>query len=268
VAPDLAIHLASDPSLDTATVFELGDPPRRVMASVRRSGPDHLLYLQAQVGDEADLLRRAIATAAHEIRGPVGVLMGVAETLSQHGEDLTGSQRERLLSVIGRQTRLLDNITADLLAAGEAQHGTLAVQMERVEPVGLLRSVLDEDFELVIVDDLAAHVLTDPLRFQQMLSNLLSNARKYGKAPFRVRIASQGSQVSIDVEDNGPGVPEDFRPHLFQEYSRAAGTTARGTGLGLFVVRALAEAQGGSVSYAPRRPTGSVFTLRLPAVPA
>ena len=63
-----------------------------------------------------------------------------------------------------------------------------------------------------------------------------------------------------------PGVPEAFRPRLFQEYSRAPGSRARGTGLGLFVVRALAEAQGGSVTYAPRVPRGSVFTLTLPAV--
>lgn len=268
VAPEIASHLMGDPSLDGSTIFELGDPPRQVQASVRRSGADHLVFLQPQAGDEASLLRRAIATAAHEIRGPVGVLMGVAETLTLHQQNLSQAQRERMLSVIGRQTRLLDNITADLLAAGQAQRGTLAMQMEKVDTSELVRSVLDDDFELVLVEDRPAYVLTDPLRFQQMLSNLLSNARKYGQPPFLVRITSQGSQVSIDVEDNGPGVPEEFGPRLFQEYSRAPGTTARGTGLGLFVVRALAEAQGGSATYAPRQPQGSVFTLRLPAVPA
>ena len=118
-----------------------------------------------------------------------------------------------------------------------------------------------------MVEDSPAHLLTDQLRFQQMLTNLLSNAQKYGSPPFLVRITSQGSQVTIDVEDHGAGVPESFRPRLFQEYSRAPGTTARGTGLGLFVVRALAEAQGGTVTYAPGHPEGSVFTLRLPAVP-
>jgi signal transduction histidine kinase len=268
VAPELARYLADDPVPDGATLFDLGDPPRQVMASVRRNGDEQVLYLQAQVSDEADLLRRAIATAAHEIRGPVGVLMGIAETLTLHGDDLSAPQRERMLGVIGRQTRLLDNITADLLAAGQAQHGTLAMQMEKVDTIELVRSVIDDEFELAQVEDSPAYVLTDPLRFQQMLSNLLSNARKYGRPPFLVRVTSQGIQVSIDVEDNGPGVAEDFIPRLFQEYSRAPGNTARGTGLGLFVVRALAEAQGGSVTYAPKLPHGSVFTLRLPAVPA
>ncbi len=159
-----------------------------------------------------------------------------------------------MLAAIGRQTRLLDNITADLLAAGQAQHGTLAVQLEPVDPADIVRSVVDDTFDLTLVNDHRPLVVTDPMRLQQMLGNLLSNARKYGEPPFEVRVTAAGSHVSIAVEDSGPGVPEAFRPRLFQEYSRAPDSRARGTGLGLFVVRALAEAQGGSVTYAPRDP--------------
>ncbi|MET0998691.1 MAG: response regulator [Marmoricola sp.] len=267
VSPRLAALVADDAPLEAASVVDLGDPPRRVLARVRRSGEDHALYLQAQAGDEVELLRRAIATAAHEIRGPVGVLMGVAETLSVHRGELNESEQDRMMRVIGRQTRLLDSITADLLAAGEAQHGTLALQLQPVDTVELVRSLLDDTFQLVVTGESRVQALTDPLRFQQMLTNLVSNAGKYGSPPFLVRVTSQGGQVCIDVEDNGPGVPEDFRPRLFQEYSRAPNNTARGTGLGLFVVRALVEAQGGSVAYTPRLPHGSVFSLRLPAVP-
>jgi signal transduction histidine kinase len=265
MSPVLADHLADDPENDASALLDLGEPARRVMVTVRHSGEDQIVYLQTQSGDEAELLRRAIATAAHEIRNPVGVLMGVAETLVIHGHELTEAERTRMLAAIGRQTRLLDNITADLLAAGQAQHGTLAVQLESVDPADIVRSVVDDTFDLTLVNDSQPLVVTDPMRLQQMLGNLLSNARKYGEPPFEVRVTESGSHVSIAVEDSGIGVPEDFRPRLFQEYSRAPGTTARGTGLGLFVVRALAEAQGGSVTYAPRDPHGSIFTLTLPA---
>jgi signal transduction histidine kinase len=265
LSPVLADHLAGDPDQDTSELLELGEPGRRIMVSVRHSGEDQVVYLQTQAGDEADLLRRAIATAAHEIRNPVGVLMGVAETLVVHEGDLTEAERSRMLAAIGRQTRLLDNITADLLAAGQAQHGTLAVQLEKVDPADIVRSVVDDTFDLTVVNDYRPLVVTDPMRLQQMLGNLLSNALKYGDPPFEVRVEAAGSEVSIAVHDSGPGVPEAFRPRLFQEYSRAPGSRARGTGLGLFVVRALAEAQGGSVTYAPRDPLGSVFTLTLPA---
>jgi signal transduction histidine kinase len=265
MAPALAAHLASDPEQDASALLDLGEPPRRVMVTVRHSGEEQIVYLQTQSGDEAELLRRAIATAAHEIRNPVGVLMGVAETLVIHGHELTEAERSRMLAAIGRQTRLLDNITADLLAAGQAQHGTLAVQLEQVDPADIVRAVIDDTFDLTVVNDSQPLVVTDPIRLQQMLGNLLSNARKYGDPPFEVQVTSAGSHVSIAVHDSGPGVPESFRPRLFQEYSRAPGSRARGTGLGLFVVRALAEAQGGSVTYAPRDPRGSVFTLILPA---
>ncbi|MET0840165.1 MAG: ATP-binding protein [Marmoricola sp.] len=265
IAPVLAAHLDNDPDHDLAALLDLGEPSRRVMVTVRLTGEDQIVYLQTQSGDEAELLRRAIATAAHEIRNPVGVLMGVAETLTLHGHELTETERDRMLAAIGRQTRLLDSITADLLAAGQAQHGSLAVQLESVDPADVVRSVVDDAFDLTLVNDARPLVVTDPLRLQQMLTNLLSNARKYGEPPFAVRVTPTGSHVSIAVEDSGPGVPESFRPRLFQEYSRAPGTRARGTGLGLFVVRALAEAQGGTVTYAPRVPQGSVFTLTLPA---
>ena len=265
MAPVLASHLADGPENNASALLDLGEPARRVMVTVRHSGADQIVYLQTQSGDEAELLRRAIATAAHEIRNPVGVLMGVAETLVIHGHELTEAERSRMLTAIGRQTRLLDNITADLLAAGQAQHGMLAVQLEHVDPADIVRSVIDDTFDLTVVNDGRPMVVTDPIRLQQMLGNLLSNARKYGDPPFEVRVDAAGSHVSIAVHDSGPGVPESFRPRLFQEYSRAPGSRARGTGLGLFVVRALAEAQGGSVTYAPRDPQGSIFTLTLPA---
>jgi signal transduction histidine kinase len=265
MSPALASHLRGDPDQDAAALLDLGEPARRVMVTVRHTGEDQVVYLQTQSGDEAELLRRAIATAAHEIRNPVSVLMGVAETLLLHGRELSEAERGRMLAAIGRQTRLLDNITADLLTAGQAQHGTLAVQLENVDPADIVRAVVDDSFDLTVINDSRPLVITDPMRLQQMLGNLLSNARKYGEPPFEVQVMDAGSHVSIAVLDSGPGVPEGFRPRLFQEYSRAPGTRARGTGLGLFVVRALAEAQGGSVTYAPRAPRGSVFTLNLPA---
>ncbi len=267
VLPALAEHLRQVPQQDSTVVLELGDPPRRVVATVRQLGPDTVVYLHTQAGDEIELLRRAIATAAHEIRTPVSVLMGVAETLLLHQDDLTDTERQRMMDAIGRQTRLLDSITADLLAAGQAQHGTLTMQLEEMDLGELLRTLLAGSPEVTMEDHNDRLVLGDPLRFQQMLTNLLSNARKYGEPPIRVRVEACESGVAVHVEDQGPGVPAEFRPHLFQEYQRARGTDARGTGLGLYVVRALAEAQGGRVTYAPGPSGGSVFTVTLPSAP-
>ena len=110
-------------------------------------------------------------------------------------------------------------------------------------------------------------VVADPRRLEQMVHNLVGNARKYGRAPYtlRVRTAPDPAYVCIDVSDRGPGVPESFRPRLFDEYTRAEGTTAEGVGLGLYVVRVLAEAQGGSVDHADAPDGGATFTITLPA---
>ena len=267
VAPQIAAYLAAHPGGESSQMMELGEPPRRMLVSVRPSGTDQVVYVQAESSDEADLLRRSIATAAHEIRNPVSILAAAAEALLDE-EISDGVEQDRMLGLIMRQAHLLDAITADLLTAGQAQHGTLAFQQQRLKPSELVHTVTAGTPDVTVVDTCTTDVMTDPHRFQQMLGNLLGNAVKYGAPPFVVRLRSAGQEVHVDVEDEGDGVPEEFRPHLFQEYSRAPGTAARGTGLGLYVVRALAESQGGRVSYRPRTPRGSVFTISLPAAPS
>ena len=108
-------------------------------------------------------------------------------------------------------------------------------------------------------------MLADPVRLEQMLCNLLSNAYKYGAAPYVVRVRADGEDVLIDVVDHGAGVPDAFNDRLFQEFARADDAVATGTGLGLYVVRTLARAQGGDVTYSPGSMTGARFTVRLPA---
>ncbi|MET0422435.1 MAG: ATP-binding protein, partial [Actinoplanes sp.] len=100
---------------------------------------------------------------------------------------------------------------------------------------------------------------------QQMLVNLLSNAAKYGGGATEVRILRDGDRVRVQVQDNGPGVPEEFRPRLFERLARAErdAATVRGTGLGLYIVRGLAHANQGDVFHHPNPAGGSVFTLEL-----
>ncbi|WP_027861690.1 response regulator [Marmoricola sp. URHB0036] len=265
VSPALAAHLAAHPDLEGSATLTMGDPPRQVQVKVRRSGNDRLVYLHADAGSGAELLRRAIATTAHELRGPIGVLMAAIETVTAQEEPLAQTDRTHLMEVMGRQVRLLEHITADLLTAAQAQHGTVTPDVREVDAVDLVGALVPADVELQVSEDRIPAMVVDPLHVQQMLGNLLSNAAKYGAPPLLVRLSASGVHVRIDVEDNGPGVPPDFRPRLFEEYARAPGTSARGTGLGLFVVRALAAAGGGSVAYTPREPNGSVFTLLLPA---
>ena len=266
VAPELAT-LVSYHRLDSDASFETEVDGGRVRASLRRTGWSILVFLDS-AAEDVGLLRRAIATTAHEVRGPVAVLCGIAETLAWDGDAMDDAQQDRLLASVARQARILDQITADLLTAAQIQRGTLRVDLQAVEPRTIVQGIVETRFDVDVAYEDDRAVRADPLRLEQMLTNLLSNAHKYGEAPFLVRVrrcTERDDLVCIDVVDHGEGVPVEFRDHLFREFARAHGAVATGTGLGLYVVRTLAQAQQGEVSYAPGADGGSVFTIRLQA---
>ena len=213
--------------------------------------------------EELQRLRSAIASTAHEIRNPVATLIGIAQTLSTKGDRIPPEAQARLLAAVGRQARVLDRVTGDLLTASQAERGALRVV---VQEVALRPAVADAVASLecdVDIEVPEVEVRADAVRLGQMLSNLLSNAVKYGQPPFRVRATVEPDQVRVQVEDAGDGVPESFRRELFRQYARAEGTRVAGSGIGLYIVRALAEAQEGAAFYAPLE-QGSAFGFTLP----
>ncbi len=257
LAAEVSAHgVEGDPTFG----LRLGEAHVRV--SVRQVGSTVYVYL-APASDDAGLLRRAIASTAHELRGPVSVIRGVEEMVNG-SDDMAPAQRRQLLESVARQARMLDSLTADLLTAAQIEGGTLRVNLQEVDPREVIESIVGDRADVTVHATQEHRVRADPLRLEQMIDNLLSNARKYADPPYEIRIGAQDSHVQIAVHDRGEGVPVGFRDHLFQEFSRAPGTTAAGTGMGLFVVRTLAEVQHGSVDYSPRADGGSVFTITLP----
>src|SRR5207249_4043593 len=108
----------------------------------------------------------------------------------------------------------------------------------------------------------ACVVRADRGRVQQMVTNYVTNSLRYGRPPIAITTARVAGAVELRVNDAGDGVPPDLRPRLFGKFSR--GTSDQGTGLGLFIVRELARAQGGDAWYEDRAGGGSCFALRLP----
>ena len=260
--------------LETSSEVRQGlvGPNGRLDVTLSRSGSEVLVALQSSPeGDEASRLRQAIATTAHEIRNPVTVLNGIAVMLGEAELPTSPEQLANLLGAVRRQATILDRVTEDLLTAAETQRGSLRLDIGSVPLQPVLADAVADLGDGMTVDVRGAEgveVRADATRLNQMVANLLSNARKYGAPPYAVDVTRStgwtGPLVHIAVEDSGPGVPEDFRADLFEEFTRAEDAGARGTGLGLFLVRSLAQAQEGRADYRPRPGGGSVFTITLP----
>lgn len=205
----------------------------------------------------------------HELSTPLAVIIGFADTLERRWDDLPDDARRDLLRRLAIQARRLHRMIRRMLLAGSPSTPTTAPV---VEPVELWEAALahlpDLGVSSVHVDcppDL--RVLADPAHLDEIVVNLVENAHKYGEPPTTVRARRDHDLVELSVCDRGPGVPEEFVPHLFERFSRAEETLRQqsGSGLGLYLVAKLAHACGGSVRYQPNDPHGSCFVVRLPA---
>jgi two-component system OmpR family sensor kinase len=220
-----------------------------------------------------DRLRRFVADASHELRTPLTSVRGFAELFRRGAagrpEDLAVAM-QRIESEAQRMGILVD----DLLMLAKLDQG----RPIDAEPVDL-RAVLDElvsdhqmlhpqwPIELHAEGDGA--VTGDELRLRQAVSNLLSNERTHTPpgTPISVRFATEGDERLVEVADEGPGIPADLLPRVFERFVRADPSRARasgGSGLGLSIVAAIVEAHGGRVEAASGPTGGAILRLWLP----
>ncbi len=226
---------------------------------------------RAEAERRVERLRSALLTAvSHDLRTPLTTIKGIAAEIQG------GADRERA-AVIESEADRLDALVGDLLDLSRIHAGavrpTLAVNtIDDLLGAALRRAEGALRQHRVRIDDPGDELLAGVFDFTQtlrILVNLLDNAAKYSPAgsTIDVRVRTLGDRLAIDVLDRGPGVPEVERERIFESFYRPPGPPPDigGHGLGLSIARGLAEAQGGSVRYAPRPGGGSVFTLELRA---
>ncbi len=222
---------------------------------------------------------RFLAHMSHELRTPLNGLLGFAQVLARD-PNLSETQRTRvdLLERAGRHLLSLANDALDLMRidAGRLELDTKPIDLaEALETcVGILQPrAVEEGVDLVLelADDLPRRVLGDRTRLQQVMLNLLSNAVKFTPPEGRVRlVATAGASFGLHLEvvDTGPGVPEDKRAQLFQDFTQLAPSStdpSEGVGLGLAICAGIVQAMGGTIGYTPGpRGIGACFQVELP----
>lgn len=212
-----------------------------------------------------------VAMTSHELRTPMTSIAGFAHTLRQRWDHLPDEEKLRYITVIDEQADRMLRLIADLLTVSRISAGTVEPRRQVLRVAERIRSAAlvamgSEEARLRIecAEDLETCVDADHL--EQILVNLLANARKYGASPYVVGAVPSGGDVFVRVIDHGPGVSAVFRDRMFDEFSQVDHyQSGSGTGLGLSIARGLARAQDGDLWYEDHDEAGACFVLRIPA---
>ncbi|HET7856222.1 MAG TPA: ATP-binding protein, partial [Gaiellaceae bacterium] len=232
------------------------EPGRRLPAGKAR---DEISRLAVTLNEMLQRLERAIerergfvADASHELRTPLALLKAELE-LALRMPRSEAELREAIRSA-GAETDRLVRLAEDLLVLAQADDGRLPLRREHVRAADVISAVRDaftlraeaagRSIEAVGTNGTVLHA--DRLRLEQAVGNLVDNALRHGAGTVRLEVAHRGDQVELHVCDEGPGLPPDFLPHAFERFARGdEARTSGGTGLGLALVAAIAEAHGG-----------------------
>ncbi|MFH9987701.1 sensor histidine kinase [Streptomyces luteogriseus] len=221
-------------------------------------------------------VRQFVADASHELRTPLASIRGYAE-LTRRGREQVGPDTRHALGRIESEAGRMSLLVEDLLLLARLDAGR-PLQFEQTDLVPLVVDTIsdaraagqDHNWRLDLPDE-PALVSADATRLQQVLVNLLGNARTHTPPGTTVtaRVQRRGTWLCVDVEDNGQGIPAELLPHVFERFARGDSARSRATGstgLGLAIVQAVATAHSGAVTV-DSVPGRTVFTVHLPALP-
>jgi signal transduction histidine kinase len=230
---------------------------------VRLFQAEHQARLALERADE--LKMNFVALAAHELRAPVTTIHGFVTTLHHIGERLEPEKRQEVREALLQQTTRLTVLVEQLLDLSRLDAEAIEITPEQID----VRTEVEEIVSATALDPKAVEIdvprdtlaVVDRNVLDRVVTNLVTNAFRYGLPPVKVYAERTDRHFRLTVEDVGRGVSPEFVPDLFERFTRA-GTV--GTGLGLAIARSYARAHGGDLVYEDAEPHGARFRLVLP----
>lgn len=258
--------------------------PDRLQARIAQSQWPAELHVLAATFDELmeriarsfEQLSRFSSDLAHEFRSPINNLVAAASVTL--GRARSPAEYQDTLEVVVEEGERLSRMVTGMLFLARADNAKQVVRLERVSSATEFGKLAD--FFGILADEhgvtLAVHgdqlLLADPLLLRQALSNLVANALRHTERGGQIALDAQdrGAAIALTVSDDGCGIGAEHLPMIFDRFYRvdAARSAADSTGLGLSVVRSIAELHGGSVSATSKPGSGTTFTLLIPKTPA
>ncbi len=214
-----------------------------------------------------------VTTVSHELRSPLTSVRGYTSLLLNRWDRLADDQKRAMLEQVNHDAGRVTRLVTELLDISRLESGRLVLRRQLVDipalAVGVVEKVRMMEPELGADVDFPPGfppVYADPDKIEQVLTNLVENAAKYG-SPRGMRIVGEtgDSEVTVAVADRGDGIPEGDLRRVFSKFFRRAETRPTGSGLGLWISRGLVEAHGGQLVVESEVGRGSTFRFTLPA---
>jgi signal transduction histidine kinase len=256
---------------ELAIVRTLGALTGLALDRVRLFQAEHEARTALERADE--LKTNFVALAAHELRTPMTTIHGFVTTLYHLGDRLDARQRETVGETLYQQTLRMKQLVEQLLDLSRLDADVIEIAPERVDVRAEVEEIVHSaapdpaSVEIDVPSDTVAVV--DRNALERIVTNLVTNAFRYGEPPVTVRAEPSEQHFGLVVEDRGHGVSPDFVPDLFERFTRSQGArlAAGGSGLGLAIARSYARAHGGDLVYEDAEPRGARFRLVLPSIP-
>ncbi|MFD7511043.1 ATP-binding protein [Streptomyces sp. NPDC059853] len=244
-------------------------------------GPLHRLVLGLRDAGTRDRDERSdaelIATVAHELRSPLTSVKGFTATMLDKWERFTDDQKRLMLQTVDSDADRVTRLITELLDVSRIDSGRLEIRRQPVELAEAVRRHVEtlvngglpaDRFTVRVAADLPG-VWADPDKIDQVLGNLLENAVRHGAGTVTIELdrvppgAHHQEGTAVTVSDEGPGIPEEAMHRVFTRFWR--GSDRSGTGLGLYIVKGIVEAHGGTVTAGRGARGGARFRFTLPA---
>ena len=234
-----------------------------------------ILFHDITADRELDRMKSSlVSTVSHELRTPLAAIKGYVSTMLADDVEWDRASQHEFLTIISDESDRLTNLVNNLLDLSRIEAGSLRLAREQCDIKEVIRRsakqarlLPDNVFEIQVQSRLSK-VYADPPRLESILRNLIENAAKYGgeRAKIRVEVCKQTENVLFKVMDDGPGIPEEERQHIFERFYRVDDSLARltsGAGLGLAICQGLVRAHGGKI-WAESQEVGACIAFTIP----
>ncbi|MEU0572892.1 HAMP domain-containing sensor histidine kinase, partial [Nonomuraea sp. NPDC005983] len=248
----------------------------RTSRAAQRCGEVERVTITLRDGGARARLERSradlVSTVAHELRSPLTSVKGFTATLLAKWALFTDEQKRVMLETVNNDADRVTRLITELLDVSRIESGRLELHRQVVDIPARARRVIagrvaagdsDDRFRLVAGDDLPEMWL-DQDKVDQILGNLVENAVRHGRGTVTIDIESVGWGVAVSVRDQGEGVKPELAPRVFRQFWRGNSRRRGGTGLGLFIVKGLVEAHGGTINVQRAPEGGAEFRFTVP----